>query len=132
MDGLKDTNEGVDTMGAWTDGPRDDPIPCRESDNGLFEVVSRDGRGRLGRLHTAHGILETPALLPVINPNIRTIEPREMWDRYGIGALITNSYIIWKHEGLKEVATQQGVHTLLDYPGVVTVSYTHLTLPTKA
>ena len=28
--------------------------------------------------------VETPALLPVINPNIRTIEPREMWDRYGI------------------------------------------------
>ena len=119
MDGLKDTDEGVDTMGAWTDGPRDDPIPCRETDKGLFEIVSRDGRGRLGRLHTAHGILETPALLPVINPNIRTIEPREMWDRYGIGALITNSYIIWKHEGLKEVATKEGVHTLLDYPGVV-------------
>ena len=119
MDGLKDTDEGVVTMGAWTDGPRDDPIPCRETDKGLFEIVSRDGRGRLGRLHTAHGILETPALLPVINPNIRTIEPREMWDRYGIGALITNSYIIWKHEGLKEVATKEGVHTLLDYPGVV-------------
>ena len=63
-------------MGAWTDGPRDDPIPCRETDTGLFEITSRDGRGRLGRLHTAHGILETPALLPVINPNIRTIEPR--------------------------------------------------------
>ncbi len=106
-------------MGAWTDGPRKEPAPCREADTGLFEVTSRDGRGRLGRLHTAHGILETPALLPVINPNIRTIEPREMWDRYGIGALITNSYIIWKHESLKEVATKEGVHTLLDYPGVI-------------
>ncbi len=106
-------------MGAWTDGPRDDPIPCRETDTGLFEITARDGRGRLGRLHTAHGILETPALLPVINPNIRTIEPREMWDRYGIGALITNSYIIWKHDSLKEVATKDGVHSLLDYPGVI-------------
>ena len=106
-------------MGAWIDGRRDDPIPCRETDQGLFEVTVRDGRGRLGKLHTAHGILETPALLPVINPNIRTIEPREMWDRYGIGALITNSYIIWKHEHLKETATEQGVHALLDFPGVV-------------
>jgi len=106
-------------MGAWTEGRRDDPVPCREADQGLFEITARDGRGRLGRLHTQHGILETPALLPVINPNIRTIEPREMWDRYGIGALITNSYIIWKHEGLKETATEQGVHALLDFPGVV-------------
>ena len=106
-------------MGAWIEGRRDDPTPCRESDEGLFEITARDGRGRLGRLHTRHGILETPALLPVINPNIRTIEPREMWDRYGIGALITNSYIIWKHESLKQVATEKGVHTLLDFPGVV-------------
>jgi len=106
-------------MGAWTEGRREDPIPCREVDRGLFEITTRDGRGRIGRLHTEHGILETPALLPVINPNIRTIEPREMWDRYGIGALITNSYIIWKHEGLKETAIAEGVHKLLDYPGVV-------------
>ena len=106
-------------MGAWKEGRREDPVPCREVDRGLFEITARDGRGRLGRLHTEHGILETPALLPVINPNIKTIEPREMWDRYGIGALITNSYIIWKHEGLKDVATSDGVHALLDYPGVI-------------
>ena len=106
-------------MGAWNEGPRDDPKPCREQDRGLFEITARDGRARLGRLHTAHGVLETPALLPVINPNIRTIEPREMWDRYGIGALITNSYIIWKHDELKEKATADGVHALLNFPGVV-------------
>ncbi|MCH1423398.1 MAG: tRNA guanosine(15) transglycosylase TgtA [Candidatus Poseidoniaceae archaeon] len=106
-------------MGAWRDGRRDDPAPCRENDTGLFEVTVRDGRARLGRLHTQHGVLETPALLPVINPNIRTIEPREMWDRYGIGALITNSYIIWKHEELKQTATTEGIHALLDFPGVI-------------
>ncbi len=106
-------------MGAWQEGRRDDPAPCREQDRGLFEITGRDGRARLGRLHTSHGVLETPALLPVINPNIRTIEPREMWDRYGIGALITNSYIIWKHEGLKQKATEDGVHALLDFPGMI-------------
>lgn len=106
-------------MSAWKEGRRDDPEPCREQDQGLFEITGRDGRARLGRLHTSHGVLETPALLPVINPNIRTIEPREMWDRYGIGALITNSYIIWKHDELKQKATADGVHKLLDFPGVV-------------
>jgi 7-cyano-7-deazaguanine tRNA-ribosyltransferase len=106
-------------MSAWQEGRRDDPEPCREQDVGLFEVTNRDGRARLGRLHTSHGILETPALLPVINPNIRTIEPREMWDRYGISALITNSYIIWKHEHLKEQAIKDGVHSLIDFPGVI-------------
>ena len=119
MDGLKEFINRPSIMPAWRDGNREDPKPCREQDRGKFEIVNRDGRARIGRLHTEHGILETPALLPVINPNIRTIEPREMWDRYGIGALITNSYIIWKHEELKSTAQNEGVHALLDYPGVV-------------
>ncbi len=103
----------------WQDGRRADPKPCREKDEGRFEISSRDGQARLGKLHTKHGILETPCLLPVINPNIRTIEPREMWDKYGIQALITNSYVIWKHEHLKEPALSDGVHELIDYPGVI-------------
>ena len=103
----------------WQSGTREDPKPCREKDHGKFEIKTRDGQARLGRLHTRHGIIETPCLLPVINPNIRTIEPREMWDKYGIQALITNSYVIWKHEKLKTVAISQGVHSLLNYPGMV-------------
>ena len=106
-------------MAAWSDGGRENPQSCRDGDNGKFETVARDGRARIGKLHTSHGVLETPALLPVINPNIRTIEPREMWDRYGIQGLITNSYIIWKHDDLKQHALEKGVHDLIDYPGVI-------------
>ena len=106
-------------MAKWSDERREDPNPCREQDNGLFEITARDGRARLGRLHTAHGVLETPCLLPVINPNIRTIEPREMWDKYGIQAVITNSYVIWKHDFLRDKAQNDGVHALLDFPGTV-------------
>ena len=106
-------------MAVWMDSSRENPKPCRENDLGKFELVARDGCARVGKLHTSHGILETPALLPVINPNIRTIEPREMWDRYGIQGLITNSYIIWKHDDLKNHAVNKGVHDLLDFPGVI-------------
>ena len=103
----------------WHDGTRENPKPCREKDEGNFEITIRDGQARLGKLHTKHGIVETPCLLPVINPNIRTIEPREMWDKYGIQALITNSYVIWKHDKLKNVALENGVHSLIDYPGMI-------------
>ena len=95
------------------------PAPSREQDLGLFEVVTRDGAARIGRLHTRHGALNTPMLLPVVNPNLRTIEPREMWERYGVEALITNSYVIWKHDDLREQALADGIHTLLDFPGVI-------------
>ncbi len=82
-------------------------------------MTDRDGWARLGKLHTATHVLNTPCLLPVINPNIRTVEPRELWERYGFEALITNSYVIWKHDNLKNQALEHGVHTLLDYPGVI-------------
>ena len=98
---------------------RPDPQPCQNHDLGKFEILVRDGSARIGRLYTKHGILNTPMLLPVVNPNIRTIEPREMWEEYGIEGLITNSYIIWKHENLKNSALSDGVHNLLDFPGVI-------------
>ena len=98
---------------------RPDPEPCRPQDLGKFEIITRDGAARIGRLHTKHGILQTPMLLPVINPNIRTIEPREMWDKYRVNGLITNSYVTWKHEDLRTSALKEGIHALLDYPGVI-------------
>ena len=103
----------------WQSQERPAPVKCRDQDFAKFEIALRDGQARIGKLHTKHGIIETPCLLPVINPNIRTIEPNEMWNKYGIEALITNSYVIWKHEKLKEIATSEGIHKLLDYPGVI-------------
>ncbi len=95
------------------------PTPCREGDHGRFEVVTRDGWARNGRLHTSTHVLSTPALLPVINPNIRTVEPAEMWEKYGFEAVITNSYVIWKHEDLTKQAREEGVHAMLNFPGVI-------------
>ena len=42
-----------------------------------------------------------------------------MWDKYGIEALITNSYVIWKHEKLSVPAKSDGIHKLLDFPGAI-------------
>ena len=96
-----------------------DSSPCRPQDLGRFEIHQRDGIARIGRLHTNHGALQTPMLLPVVNPNIRTIEPREMWEKFGVQGVITNSYVIWKHDKLREPALASGVHDLLDFPGVI-------------
>ena len=98
---------------------RPEPEPCRESDIGKFEIISRDGAARIGKFYTKHGVVNTPTLLPVINPNIRTIEPRDMWDNYGVEFLITNSYIIRNSEKLNINAKENGVHSLLNFPGAI-------------
>jgi len=82
-----------------------------------FEVRDRDLLGRIGRLRTRSGMIETPALMPVVNPVEQPIPPREMKDRFNCQILITNAYIIKRRFG--EEALKVGVHGLLDYDGVV-------------
>ncbi|MBI5000750.1 MAG: tRNA guanosine(15) transglycosylase TgtA [Euryarchaeota archaeon] len=85
----------------------------------MFEIRQRDGLARVCRMVTAHGTVDTPALLPVINPNRPLISPREMKSTFGAQAIITNSYIIWRTPGLREAALSKGVHSLADFDGTV-------------
>ena len=83
-----------------------------------FEILHKDAAGRIGKLTTAHGVVETPTVMPVINPNIQTIKPSEMRD-FGAQMLITNSYIIYRKEELREKALKDGLHSLLDFDGPI-------------
>ncbi len=77
-----------------------------------FEVTHRDMMGRVGKLYTPHGTVQTPALMPVINPNIEFIPPSEL-RKFGAEILITNSYIIYRSDRLREKALEKGLHSLL-------------------
>ncbi|OYT48613.1 hypothetical protein B6U79_02845, partial [Candidatus Bathyarchaeota archaeon ex4484_231] len=82
-----------------------------------FEVHERDLLGRIGKLKTKSGTVETPAFLPVINIAKQTVSPKELWDNYGCRMLITNAYLIKKNQ--EETAKKEGIHRVLDFPGVV-------------
>jgi len=82
-----------------------------------FEIRERDLLARIGRLETKSGVVETPVLLPVINPAIQPIPPKAMREDFGCEALMTNAYIIKKHYERK--AEETGVHRFLDFDGVI-------------
>jgi 7-cyano-7-deazaguanine tRNA-ribosyltransferase len=81
-----------------------------------FEIGDRDVLGRIGTFETKSGKLETPALLPVVNPLAQEIPPRIMFERLGCKALITNAYLIKRRAGSTGVVD---VHDFLDFPGVI-------------
>lgn len=83
-----------------------------------FESLESDICGRLGKLSVGNRIVKTPALLPVINPHLRIIEPAEM-RRLGIEALITNAYIFHQSEQYRDEVQKKGLHDLLGFDGVV-------------
>jgi len=84
----------------------------------LFEINKRDGLARLGKIKTKHGVLDTPTLLPVVNPKILTLSMEELRE-CGAQGLITNSYIIYKNLELKKIAEKKGVHGLLNWDGPI-------------
>ncbi|MDR7664558.1 tRNA guanosine(15) transglycosylase TgtA [Methanosarcina sp. Z-7115] len=84
----------------------------------IFEILDKDAGGRIGKLRTPHGIVETPTVMPVINPNIQLISPKEMRS-FGAEILITNSYIIYRKEELRSIALEKGLHELLEFDGPI-------------
>ncbi len=85
-----------------------------------FEVKARDASGRIGKLTVNGKTVETPAIMPVVNPKQLIVTPKELKEM-GFGMIITNSYIIYKTPELREKALESGIHRFLDYDGIVEV-----------
>jgi 7-cyano-7-deazaguanine tRNA-ribosyltransferase len=83
----------------------------------VFEILDRDVAGRIGRLHTRRGNLETPLFLPVVNPAIQLFSPREMQRKLGCQAIIANAYLLRKRSA--EQAIQQGIHRFIGFDGTI-------------
>ncbi|MDL2246550.1 tRNA guanosine(15) transglycosylase TgtA [Methanobrevibacter sp. OttesenSCG-928-K11] len=81
----------------------------------MFEIKAKDHRGRVGVLKTKHGNIKTPALMPVIHPRKQAIDVK----KYGADIVITNAYLIYKDEKLKEEAIEKGLHELINFDGPV-------------
>jgi 7-cyano-7-deazaguanine tRNA-ribosyltransferase len=82
-----------------------------------FEFVVRDLMGRIGKFESKSGVVETPQLLPVVNPNIHAVLPKVLEEEFGCRALITNAYIIRKKH--RDAASEKGLHNFLDFHGTI-------------
>ena len=82
-----------------------------------FEIKEKDLLGRIGKLKTKSGAVETPLLYPVINPSIQLVTPRRLKETFGFEAIITNAYILKKRFGDKVV--DEGLHKFLDFDGAI-------------
>jgi 7-cyano-7-deazaguanine tRNA-ribosyltransferase len=82
-----------------------------------FEIRGKDLLGRVGLLRTKSGTVETPLLLPVVNPNTQVIPASNLRSIFGFDALITNSYLVWRK--FREESEIPRIHQLLNFDGVI-------------
>ncbi len=83
--------------------------------NPFFEIESRCGTARCGRLHTAHGDVETPVFMPVGTlANIKGV-PHEVLEDLGVQILLSNTYHLFLRPGTKAIRDLGGLHRFMSW-----------------
>ena len=84
-----------------------------------FEIVARDGAARAGRLSTAHGIVETPAFLPVgTAATVKAMTPDGI-AATGARLLLGNTYHLMLRPGAERIARLGGLHRFMNWPHAI-------------
>jgi len=80
-----------------------------------FEVTHTDGAARRGRMHTAHGIVETPAFMPVGTQGaVKGVTHRDL-ESLGAEILLSNTYHLYLRPGDDLIARLGGLHRFIGW-----------------
>lgn len=81
-----------------------------------FEIIhqSRISRARVGRIHTSHGIIQTPGFVPVgTNATLKALDSKVL-DDVGVQLLFCNTYHLLLHPGPETVKAAGGLHGFMN------------------
>jgi len=84
-----------------------------------FDLITTDGAARRGRLTLAHGVVDTPAFMPVgTYGTVKAMSPEEL---HGMGAQIVlgNTFHLWLRPGLEVIAAHGGLHKFMGWDGPI-------------
>jgi queuine tRNA-ribosyltransferase len=83
----------------------------------MFELLKTDARtkARLGRLTTAHGVVDTPVFMPVgTQASVKTLDPRELREM-GAQIVLGNAYHLNIRPGLDILRAAGGLHRFMNW-----------------
>ena len=85
-----------------------------------FTVIKTDPTGaRLGRLVTAHGVVETPAFMPVgTQGTVKAMLPRDLKEM-GCQILLGNTYHLYLRPGAELIRELGGLHRFMSWDGPI-------------
>jgi queuine tRNA-ribosyltransferase len=86
-----------------------------------FELVSQDqkSKARHGRLITAHGIVETPAFMPIgTQGSVKGVSPRELSELHA-QIILGNTYHLFVRPGLDVIKHFGGLHNFMSWDGPI-------------
>ncbi len=85
-----------------------------------FEVLKTDPSGaRLGRLTTPHGVIETPAFLPVGTAGTVKGLSQQALEELGVQILLANTYHLYLRPGHELIREMGGLHRFMSWRGAI-------------
>jgi queuine tRNA-ribosyltransferase len=80
-----------------------------------FQVTHTDGRARRGRMTTAHGVVDTPAFMPVGTQGaVKGVTHRDL-ESLGAEILLSNTYHLYLRPGDNLIARRGGLHRFIGW-----------------
>jgi queuine tRNA-ribosyltransferase len=80
-----------------------------------FRVLHRDGAARRGEMTTAHGVVQTPAFMPVgTRGAVKGVTSRDLLDA-GAEIILGNTYHLWLRPGDQLIARLGGLHRFMGW-----------------
>lgn len=84
----------------------------------LIKICKQSG-ARLGRLHTPHGIIETPTFMPVgTQASVKGISPDEL-RALNAGIILSNTYHLYLRPGHELIREAGGLHRFMNWDGAI-------------
>ncbi len=84
-----------------------------------YDLLATDGAARLGRLHTAHGVVDTPAFMPVGTAGTVKAMLPESVAATGAQMVLGNTYHLMLRPNAERVARLGGLHAFMNWPGPI-------------
>ncbi len=84
-----------------------------------FQIESRSGSARAGRLITPHGEVETPVFMPVGTLASVKGVPQDILEELGVQILLGNTYHLYLRPGVEQVRKLGGLHRFMAWPRAI-------------
>jgi len=84
-----------------------------------FDVRATDGAARLGELRTPHGVVQTPAFMPVgTQGSVKAMRQRDL-EEAGAQIILGNTYHLHLRPGDQLIARRGGLHRFIGWPRAI-------------
>ncbi len=87
----------------------------------MFELLAQDRhtKARRGRLTTAHGVIDTPAFIPVgTQGSVKAVSPRELRELKA-QIILGNTYHLFVRPGINVIKHFSGLHRFMNWDGPI-------------